>query len=154
MRRIEIRDEPPRRLFAVAHRGPYDRISTAFARLEDALAEHGLRAAAREMIGVYYDDPAATPPEELRSHAAVGVGPGPSCPPGLEEIALPGGRHAVVVVEGPYDGLAPAYAWLYGEGLAAAGLALGPGASFEIYRNMPGEVPPEALVTEICAPLA
>ncbi len=154
MHKLEIVDAPARRLFAVSHRGPYAEIAPAFSRLADLLAEHGLRAAAGERVAVYCDDPEATPAAGLRAHAGVAVDAALAPAPGLEDVRLAAGRHAVVRVVGPYARLRPAYAWLYAEGLAAAGLAPGEGPSYEVYRNDPSDTPADALVTDIFAPVA
>ena len=82
------------------------------------------------------------------------MGPAASLPPGLEEVGLAGGRHAVLRVVGPYEGLRAAYDWIRSEGLAAAGLAYAAGPSFEVYRNDPSDTPPDALITDIFEPVA
>jgi AraC family transcriptional regulator len=153
MPEIVIREEPSRRVIAAPHRGPYPEIGPAFERLFGALGAAGLAQAAGDLVGIFHDDPATTAPEDLRSHAGVVVDEDVTCPEGLETLRLPGGRHAVLRVTGPYSALPPAYAWLYGEGLAAAGVTPRDGPDFEIYANDPADTPPEDLVTDIHVPL-
>lgn len=154
MHRLELTEEPERRVFAVAHAGPYFEIGPAFGRLADLTAEHGLRAAGRELIGIFCDDPDVTAPADLRSHAGIIVGDAAHCPPGLEDVRLAPGRHAVLRLTGPYSGLQPAYVWLFSEGLAGAGVVASSAPSFEIYRNDPSDTPPDDLITDIFVPLA
>ncbi len=153
MYQIETRIEPPRLVLARAHLGPYAEMGGAFGRLMDLVAEHGLARLRQELVGVFHDDPDAVPPAALRSHAGITVPEATFCPPGLEAVTLAGGRHAVLRLAGPYTGLYPAYRWLYGEGLAAAGLTLTSAPSFEVYFNDPSTVAIEDLLTEIHIPV-
>lgn len=71
----------------------------------------------------------------------------------IENGTLPGGRHAVNVYVGPYEGLPGAWAdldaWLAERGETAAG----PG--WEVYVSDPGAEPdPAKWVTEVIIPLA
>ena len=60
---------PRRRLFAIAHTGPYMDISRAFEKLGAIVNARQLWPHARGMVGVYYDDPSATAAADLKSHA-------------------------------------------------------------------------------------
>ena len=54
---------------------------------------------------------------------------------------------------GPYEGLPDSWARLMGQWLPASGERMKNGISYEIYRNTPEHVKPEALVTELYLPL-
>lgn len=151
---VLIRKEPARRLAAIAHRGPYIEIARAFAKLGTLAGSRGLFGPGAEMIGVYYDDPHATPAADLRSHAGLRVADGAVIEPPLAEVLLPAGDYAVLTHRGPYAGLQASYDRLYGHWLPASGREPADSAVFENYLNTPGEVAPDDLLTEICVPLA
>ncbi|NUB44778.1 AraC family transcriptional regulator [Fertoebacter nigrum] len=149
---VTIRHEPARHLAALPHTGPYPEIGRAFEKLFAALAARDLLAQTGYMVGVYYDDPSATPAADLRSHAGVEfASAAPEAP--LESVTLPAGRHAVLTFTGPYAGLPAAYDQLYALWLPESGEIPADSPPFEIYRNSPMDTPQEALITEICLPL-
>lgn len=148
-----IRQEPARRLAALPHRGPYQEISRAFARLGALMAARGLQGHVTGMIAIGYDDPAATAAADLRSHAAVVVDAACPLAPPLETLMLGAGPHAVLRATGPYSGLAQAYHQLYHDWLPKSGRAPIGRPAFELYLNTPIDTAPEALITEICLPL-
>jgi len=149
----EIRQEPARRIGALAHRGPYTEIGRAYDKLGAILGARGLWPQAGAMVAVYHDDPAATPPADLHAHAGVVFGPDVALDPPLEVIHLPAGPHAVMTYRGPYSGLGAAYDLLFGEWLPASGREPADSPVFEIYLNTPMDTAPEDLLTEICVPL-
>ena len=109
------------------------------------------------MVALYHDDPETTPAAELRSDAALVVARDAKLPSGLGEQRIPAGRYATTTHVGPYEELGDAWARLMGEWLPASGerVASSAGAvAFELYRNTPGDVPKEKLVTELYVPLA
>lgn len=103
-------------------------------------------------IAIYYDDPMATPLDELRSHAGVVVSPGAQVPSGLDCLRLPGGRMAVYLHKGSYEGIAAAWDALY-RWLGASGHLEADAPSFDRYLNGPDDVAPEELLSELCLPL-
>lgn len=152
---VVVKEMPALRVATVRHIGPYNQISQAFQRVGALAGPAGLLAHAEmAMLGIYYDDPETTPPEQLRSDAAVVVPEGVALPEGLVEQRIPGGRYASTAHVGPYEHLGDAWARFMGEWLPASGNRLGTGASYEIYRNTPGDVPKEQLQTEMFMPLA
>ena len=154
MAEYEIRDMAETRLAALPHRGAYNEIGAAFQQVAAIFTARNLWPQARGMVGAYHSDPSAVPEAELRSHAGVRVEPGFEMPEVLEEVILPGGPHAVMLYTGPYAGLSAAWDALYGQALPALGRMPADTPPFEIYLNDPTEVAPEALLTEICVPLA
>jgi AraC family transcriptional regulator len=154
MHPVKIRTDAGRRLAAVTHTGPYHEINRAFEKL---FATIGARSQIKDtglMVGVYYDDPAATAAADLRSHAGVIVGEEFPIVAPLEEVRLPTGRHAVLTFTGPYVGLPAAYDQLYGNWLPESGEQPANTPPFEVYLNSPMDTPQDKLVTEICIPLA
>lgn len=150
---VTIRSEAPRRLAALAHKGPYQEIGRTYEKLGSTVAARGLMSQVRRMVGVYYDNPADVKPADLRSHAGFEVGPEFTMSPPLEEVLVPGGRHAVLTYRGPYAGLQGAYDQLFGIWLPGSGETPADSPVLEIYLNTPMDTAPADLVTEICLPL-
>ena len=151
---VEIRRDPARRLAAMPHQGPYHEINRAFDKLGASLGPRGLYPLGGHLVGVYYDDPAATPAADLTSHAGFELPePAPIDPP-LVTLTLPGGPHAVLTYQGPYSGLPAAYDQLFRNWLAGSGCLPANSPIFEVYLNTPMDTAPEDLITEICMPLA
>lgn len=150
---VTVTAQPVRRLAGMPHKGAYFRISQAFARLDVILAARGLTQRMGEMVAVFYDDPDSTAESDLTSFAAFGLPEDMDLPEGLELRDLPGGDHAVLTYEGPYDGLPAAYAYLFGTWLPQSGREPADAPSFEVYRNTPLNTAPSDLVTDIHLPL-
>ena len=150
---VEIRNEPPRRLIGLPHRGAYHQINRTYAALGAELAARDLWRQSRGMAAVYYNDPALTPEGDLQSFAAIVVDADVACPDPLQSREVAGGRHAVMVFKGPYTGLAAAYDWLFGAWLAESAAALRDAPSWELYLNSPMDTAPDALETLIFVPL-
>ena len=152
---VEIIEMPELRVGAVPHVGPYNQISQAFGRLGAIAGPAGLfRQPGAAMIALYHDDPDSTPPDQLRSDAAIVVPEGVPLPAGLVEQRIAAGRYARTVHVGPYEQLGDVWARFMGEWLPASGHRLGAGASYEIYRNDPTKVPAAGLITELYISIA
>jgi AraC family transcriptional regulator len=150
---VEIRNDASIRLAAVPHKGPYFEIARAFEKLSAIMGTRGLFAHAGRMVGVFYDDPAAVPVADLRSHAAFEIVGDVALDPPLETVTLAAGRHAVMSYRGPYAGLPAAYDQLFGVWLPGSGEEPANSPSFEVYLNSPMDVAPEDLITELHLPL-
>jgi AraC family transcriptional regulator len=150
---VEIKQMPKLRTATLRHIGPYNRISEAFNRLGEIAGSAGLLAAKPTMLAIYYDDPETTPEHELRSDAAIVIPEDAKVPPGLVEQRLPAGRYACATHVGPYEELGDAWVRFKGKAVSESGQRVGDGASYEIYRNDPTEVPKQELRTEMYVPL-
>ena len=149
-----IETMPELTVATVHHVGPYNQISEAFARLGPLAEQAGLFALpGTMMIGIYHDDPEATPAAELRSDAGLVIPAGTKLPTGLDATTIPAGRYAKSTHRGPYDRLGDAWAQLMGVWIPQHGERITGGVSFEVYRNNPMTAKPEDLVTEIYVPL-
>ncbi len=156
---ITVTELPERRAVAIEHVGPYAQIGAAFHQLRSWLLAHrGLVAAAP--LAIYADDPNSMPAEQLRSYAAVPIvadavlDAAESAELDLHEVVLPGGRYAVGVHRGSYDGLAQAWPAAMAA-IEAAGLeAQWSRQCFEIYATEPGTVPDDQLLTELYVPIS
>ena len=150
--KVEIKQMPKLRAATLRYIGPYNRISEAFNRLGEIAGPAGLLAAKPTMLAIYHDDPDTTPERELRSDAAVVIPEDATVPSGLVEQRLPAGRYACAIHVGPYEELGDA--WARFKGQTSSDQRVGDGASYEIYRNDPTEVPKQELRTEMYVPLA
>jgi AraC family transcriptional regulator len=151
---VEIKAMPELRVASVRHIGPYNQIPQACERLGQLVDDTELvRSPVAAMIAIYHDDPEAVPPDQLRSDAALIVPESAVLPAGLTEQRIPKGLYACTSHVGPYELLGDVWARFMGEWLPQSGHRLGPGPSYELYRNTPGTVPTEKLRTELYLPL-
>lgn len=153
MYKVEIRSEPERRVVGLGHSGAYDQIGGVFRQFSAMLSAQGLWPRVIAFLGVYLDDPSDVPVEDLHSMAAAQVSEDLPLPEGMRQMRLAGGRHVVLTLVGPYQGLPAAYEWLYASWLPESGEVPRDAPVLEIYVNDPREVAEEALVTEICVPV-
>lgn len=106
-------------------------------------------------IGIGYDDPTITEAENIRYDACVTFSGEvqPEGDVGVQVIA--GGRFAVFLHKGPYEGLADVYRAIFGTWLPASDSTLRDQPCFEVYLNRdPRRTKPERLRTEIWIPVA
>jgi AraC family transcriptional regulator len=101
------------------------------------------------MVAIYHDQPETTPPDQLRSDAALVVPADVALPAELTEQRLPAGRYARTSHTGPYEQLPQVWARLIGEWLPASGERMAASPSYELYRNDPSRVPKDELLTEL-----
>jgi AraC family transcriptional regulator len=151
---VDVKEVPDLRVAAVRHTGPYNQIPLAFERLNRIVEPAGLVTANTALLAIFHDDPETTAPDQLRSEAGITVPLDARLPAELVEERIPAGKYACTVHVGPYEKLGDTWARFMGEWLPASGHRVGPGASFEIYRNTPMTVPKEKLVTELYVPIA
>jgi AraC family transcriptional regulator len=153
MPEITLRREPALRLAALRHVGDYLAIGAVFDRLQAWAAARGLLRPETRFVGLYWDDPASVPAAQLRSAAAITVGPEAALDDGVEAIELPAGRYAVLRFQGPYAELERAYTALYRDWLPGSGEEPADRPAMEEYLNDPRALPPAEWLTEILLPL-
>lgn len=153
MYKIEIKPLASLRAATLSHVGPYMEIGRCFEKLFGTLAARGLMRPDLRIMGIFYDDPAATPESELRSRAAaISTANMPIAEP-LEAVTILGGDYAVLRHKGPYADMKPAYEWLYGTWLPKSGREPGDAPCLEEYLNSPRDTPPAELLSDIYLPL-
>lgn len=151
---VRLQTLPRRRLLALAHHGEYNDIGATFGRLMQEAGSRGLLGPDSMSLGIYYDDPDATPVAQLRSHACVTVADTfGDAPAGFDVLTLDGGEFAIGVHRGPYTSLKEGYRWLFGQWLPSSGRLVADAPCFEVYVNDAQTTPESELVTEICVPL-
>jgi AraC family transcriptional regulator len=151
---VTISRAPAARLAAFPHRGDYQTIGHSFERLFAWAVGKGLPLSEARMIGIYYDDPEATPLKDLRAHACIEVGPGVKADGEVEIVEMKETRIASLIHKGPYAELPRAYAKLYKSWLPGSGEQPGAEPCFEEYLNNPRALPPSEWLTRVCMPLA
>ncbi len=146
---VKIVKEENMRVAFVRHTGPYEQCGSAWEELCSFLGPRGFLHNGPRFIGLSYDDPEATAPENLRYDACVVVDDRfqPEGSIGLQ--ILEGGTFAQAVHQGPYENLKNTYAALLGEWLPQSGREFKVDPTREIYINHPENTAPEDLVTEI-----
>jgi AraC family transcriptional regulator len=151
---VHIETQSARRLLALSHTGDYLQIGPTFERLYAFARSCELVGPGTLAIGIYYDDPAVTPVEALRSHACMSVpSTVASAPDGFELLDLPESEVAVGIHRGPYNRLEESYRWIFGEWLPSSGREAADRPCYEIYMNSSQTTAPENLTTHICIPL-
>jgi AraC family transcriptional regulator len=151
---VNIKRLPPLRVAWVRHVGPYDQCHETWAKLCELAGRHGLFGPDTQVLGIGYDDPAITPPEKIRYDACVTVPETFTGTPDLPVTVIGDGEYATAVVKGPYNQLAPAYAWLCGVWGPDSDREYAGAPGLEFYLNDPRNTPEKELLTEICLPLA
>jgi AraC family transcriptional regulator len=150
---VRIQSLPARRVAFLRHLGPFETAGPTFTQLFTWAARRNLIRPDTLAVGICPDDPEITPPEKVRFDCCLTVPNDvkPEGDVGVQTIAA--GEHAVLTHRGPYDRLGDVYRWLYGVWLPTSGREPGDAPPFEVYRNSPGETPPEDLLTDVCIPL-
>ena len=139
------------RLACIRHTGPYWEIGKAFGELDAWARERGIRDTL--LVGLYYDDPRTTAPEQLGSDAAVVLPDHVQTVDGATTLQeVPAQTCAVARHVGSYAGLPQAWGDLHDE-IGRRGYRLACAPSMEIYRNNCADTPEDQLVTDLCVPL-
>lgn len=150
---VSILTLPERRCASIDHRGSYMTIDHAMVRLFAELAARGALPERPEMIGVFFDDPALGPEEELRSRACMPIADPIAFDAPLTETVLHAGSYAKLSYTGPYAAMPGAYRWFLGVWLPASGHEPDDAPIFEAYLDDPRVVPQSELRTDIHLPL-
>lgn len=150
---VTTREIAPIRVAALHHAGDYQQIGPTFERLAALGAAQGLMGPHTRMLGIFYDDPAATPVDALRSDACISVPSDWTATGELQKLEIRGGRYAVALHVGPYAELSRAYMWLLGTWLPQSGEEGADAPCIEEYMNDPRTLPPTEWRTEVWLPL-
>ena len=150
---IDVIELPKLRAAALRHVGPYQQIGPVFDKLVGIAVVSGwfTLPEACTML-VTYDCPDMVPATELRSDAAVVVGPDSVLPVDVDELIIPAGRYVRGVYIGPYSGLADAWTACRDD-VRGAGYAVEGSMALEMYVSDPRSCPVDELRTELYLPL-
>lgn len=137
----------PLTVVRLRHVGPYNEVGETFARLAAWVGAHGLFGPWTQGLGISYDDPEVTPQEHLRFDAAFTVPRAIASEGEIHGFELPARDYATAVHQGPYAGLAVAYAGLVDWWLRHGDGELCDAPALEFYLN-------PAAPTKICLAVA
>lgn len=134
--------------------GSPDSYAAAWEKLGKFAREKGLLNKSTEFIGLAFDNPTITLPENCRFYACITINKevSPEGSFGLQTIKA--GQYAVFTLKGAYEGLMDMYYNIFIKWLPASGYKLDGGGCFEKYLNSPDHVPEKDLLTEIYIPIA
>ena len=158
--KVDIRSLKPIPVISVRKKGDYKSAANqAWQALMSFTYSNRLMTKETESIGICYDDPKVTEPENIRYNACVtyqapikfsqeveeGV---------IEEDVIEGGLYAVFLHSGSYDNLKDTYATIFNQWLPESDYRLRELPPFEKYLNRdPRRTKPENLRTEIYIPI-
>ena len=128
-------------------------IDQAMAQLIGNLATQNLLGESTRMMAVFYDDPAITPTQQLRSAALSPIESSTNLTAPIERLTLHQGLYAQLLYTGPYADMKDAYQWLYGVWLPHSGFEAEDAPIVEEYLNNPQDVAPTKLQSRMCLPL-
>ena len=150
---FEIVEQPDLQVAYIEHVGPYDQIGQAFPRL---MAWAGPRGVFEDpgalVLGVYLDDPEATPADQLRSRACVTVPPGTTGEGDVGTMTLPGGLFAVGHFEIDPSEYGAAWSEVY-HYIPQSGHVPDERMCYEVYLNDPATHPEGRHVVDIYEPV-
>jgi AraC family transcriptional regulator len=152
--KTEIRTLPDQQVIFVTSRGMVDNtFNQAAKRSFDLLCawidQRGLWSKTGACLGICPDDPAIDPQEaRYMGGFIIKQGEMVEAEGEVESTILPGGRWAVIMYQGPFEGLTQAWSDAYREWLPASGERLRDTPPYEVYLT-DNRTPPEQRVTEI-----
>ncbi len=144
-----VTEETDLPMIGLVHRGKHSAIGPTFHRLAEELTRRDLWATTGAWAGMYHGDPTTTPEDDLTSYAACAYPADAPVPDGFERVALPAGRYAETIHDGPYDGLPDAWAAFTAALRADDAVRLAARPSAELYLNDPSDTAPEDLRTRL-----
>ncbi len=150
----DIRTIDPMPVLFVRRTGPYHQAAgEAFGVLCQFAGPRGLLGPAARVIGISHDDPHVTDDSRLRYDACVTIARDVRPEGEVGQKTIAGGRYAVFLHVGPYEGFQKTYDQIFKAWLPGSGEKLREEPCFEMYLNSPDQVKPEELRTEIWLPL-
>jgi AraC family transcriptional regulator len=107
------------------------------------------------LIGITHDDPQITDAQQIRYDACLDLNTDISVEDNLSKHTITGGKYAVFLHKGAYEGLQQAYSYIFNEWLPDSEFNIKQNEPcFEVYLNRdPRKTKPENLKTEIHIPL-
>jgi AraC family transcriptional regulator len=136
MAKVKVRKRKEMQVAYIEHVGPYDKIpwETYMEKLYAWAKQHDVRPGFKA-LGIYYDSPEQTPPEECRSEIAIPVKWRAESDDEVGVQTIPAGDVVETTFHGPSDLLAGAYrdieTWVTENGYAWDGPAV------EVYTRKP-----------------
>lgn len=155
MMTAEMREINDTKLLFVRKSGAYsEAAAAAWSVLMGYAYQNRLLSADTWAIGMGNADPAITPADQLRYDACITIHREVAPEGEIGVQTIPGGRYAVFLHKGAYEGLGDSYRSIFAAWLPASGCTLRNAPCFEKYLNRdPRRTKPENLRTEIWLPV-
>ncbi|TDR82257.1 AraC family transcriptional regulator [Paludibacterium purpuratum] len=152
---VTIVEHPTLQLAVLEHLGPPPLVNESVRRFIEWRMQSGLAPTEHcRTLGIAYDNPDTTPPEDFRFDIASTVeAPIPANPHSVINKTLPGGRCAVLRHTGSHESLGESVYYLYCDWLPQSGEELRDFPLFFHYLNFLPETPEHLLMTDIHLPL-
>lgn len=150
--KIEFQKLEPIRVATLRHIGLYNQIGAKIGALCEWGATHGAGGPDNDVMAIYYDNPQTTPPEQLRSDAALKVDENVQADGDVKITTIEGGLYAVGTYIGAYCGIGQAWGEFMAQ-LGQMGRKSRPAPCFELYVNDPCSTPEAELITEFYEPV-
>lgn len=147
---IDVKDTPPLNALCIEYTGSYGLVGKLFESLSAFTGQKSIKITGAP-FGMYYDDPAQTPPEKLRADVCVPIEGVPEVTLPMKVKSFPPQKVASTVFKGPMHeaakALPPVFDWMAKNSWKPAGPVI------ETYLDDPGKVKPEEQRTEIWVPI-
>jgi len=150
-----VADIPARTAIYITIKGEYGNSGCADAwnRLWSFVREQKLYSAGIEHLGISFNDPKVTEGEKCRYDACLVIHKPVDPKDGVGVKEITGGRFAVFIYQGSYNGLDKAYDTIFSRWLPDSGYELRNAPCIEKYLNTPQRTAPDKLKTEIYLPI-
>jgi len=146
----EIRELKDTEVLCVKKTGPYaESAKEAWVALTEFTGPKNLHTDDTKFIGICYDDPGATPAEEIRYDACITYSGDVELTGDVAKQTISGGKYAVFLHKGPYEKVGEVYDFIYKEWLPQNGHEINDEPCLELYLNNCMTTPPVDLLTEI-----
>ncbi len=126
---------------------------TAWEKLWKHAKKKGVLNGRNEYIGLSFDDPNITKPDQCRFYACISTDKNVSADGKFGKQSIQAGKFAVFTLMGSYDGLQELYDSIYYNWLPSSSEKLRDTMPFEKYINDPASVPEAEILTEVYIPI-
>jgi len=150
---VKVQELEPMLVASVRHTGPYGECHAAWKTLCGDPAVAQTFGPHTKMLGISYDDPDVTDADKIRYDACATILEEQEFGEGVSTQTVAGGRYAVAIHNGSYNGLADCYKYLYGQWLPDSGYEPAMAPCIEVYLTNPETTPEDEAKTEIRIPL-
>jgi AraC family transcriptional regulator len=146
-----LRELEPCRCLARRYFGPYKRVPERWREFLRDISSHFELLVPGPFLGLVYDDPRFTPPEQIRYDCCAAVPAEAELDPallrrlGLRERTLRGGSHACLRHEGTYRNIGHSFSRLLDHWVVSSGFTITEEPAIELYIEPQGRVPDDAL---------
>lgn len=152
---VKIKKIDDRNVLACRHMGPYEKCATAWENLCRFAGPKGLLGPRTQYLGICYDDPEVTDPNNIRYDACITIDDNDVSliDDTLRCHTINGGNFGCYIHKGPMEKLKDSYDKICGIWACQNNIEFSGAYSIEIYLNDPEKTKPEDLLIEIQCPV-